>query len=120
MENNITCPSCGSTYLIEQIHPEQIHYGRLVCGNCRRWLAWIPKPEKVTAQLRRSHFISGLLMDSKLSPWERGFLRDIQNKRWLTAKQKLKFNQISIKIVGATYENTPSRGSGKGKRAMNI
>lgn len=43
-----------------------------------------------------------------------GFLRNIQSKRWLTPKQKHKFNQISLKIVGAIYENTPKRGITRG------
>ena len=110
------CPHCGS-FSIEKIcgaREPTNHYGRLVCSDCGRWLAWVPKPEKVTAQLQRNDFIQGLLLSSRLNSWEREFLNTIKSKSWLTLRQKHKFDQISLKINGAIYshENTPSDNSG--------
>ena len=120
--SHTVCPYCGS-FSIEKIcgaREPTNHYGRLVCNDCGRWIAWIPKPEKITAQLARNDFIQGLLLSSRLNSWEREFLRDIKSKSWLTLRQKQKFDQIALKINGAVYshENTPSRGSGRGERAI--
>lgn len=48
--DNFICPQCDSLYLIEKIHPEQTHYGRLVCGDCNRFIRWIPKPKNTPSR----------------------------------------------------------------------
>lgn len=40
----LTCPRCGSPYLVTTVLDSGPHYGRLDCGACHRWLRWIPKP----------------------------------------------------------------------------
>lgn len=44
--NNFICPTCDSLHLVEEIHPEQTHYGRLVCGDCGRFIKWLPRPKR--------------------------------------------------------------------------
>lgn len=117
-----TCNYCGSFSLQKTIGGSEPHYGKLTCNDCGRWVCWLTNPEKITMQLRRTDFIRGLLLHSGLSAWERTFLQNIQAKRWLTPRQKQKFDQISLRVNGAvfTYENTPSRGSGRGADAVTV
>ena len=116
------CHHCGS-FSIEKIcgicEPTN-HYGRLVCNDCGRWLAWIPDPKVTELVDKRNTYIDGLLGYSGISSWERVFLRSIKGRRWLSDRQQLKFDQICIRLIGKRYENTPIRGNGRGERAMNF
>ena len=42
------CPRCGSTHLVHQVGDAEktVHYGRVTCGNCNKWIKWIPKPKQ--------------------------------------------------------------------------
>jgi hypothetical protein len=114
------CPHCGS-FAIEKIcgaREPTNHYGRLVCSDCGRWLAWVPNPEITELINQRNLYIDGLLQYSGISSWEQTFLRSIKGRRWLSDKQQLKFDEISTRLIGKKYENTPSRGSGRGERAI--
>lgn len=49
MSEPLNCRHCGSSNLIRQVgddEPTSIHYGRLVCGDCNKWIKWIPKPKQ--------------------------------------------------------------------------
>jgi hypothetical protein len=41
----VTCEKCGEDGTDTILTPELIHYGKQVCAGCRKFEAWIPKPE---------------------------------------------------------------------------
>ncbi|MGB6300799.1 MAG: hypothetical protein WBF90_32130 [Rivularia sp. (in: cyanobacteria)] len=111
------CPKCDSSNLTEVIHPDQKHYGRLICHDCKNFIKWLPDPAITLLIDQRNRYIDGLLGYSGISSWERTFLRNIKESRWLSDRQQQKFDQICIRLVGKSYENTPNRG-GRGERAI--
>jgi len=48
------CPHCKSKNLIRQVGDDEpsIHYGRLTCGDCTRFIKWLPKPENAFAKFK--------------------------------------------------------------------
>ena len=42
------CPHCGSTHLVHQVGDDEptIHFGRVTCRDCNKWIKWIPKPKQ--------------------------------------------------------------------------
>jgi hypothetical protein len=39
------CKKCGiQTDGVETIEADTIHYARLTCSHCGRWIKWVPKP----------------------------------------------------------------------------
>ena len=40
------CKYCNSTNLKHETLPENsIHYAKIICNNCLKWLAWLPNPK---------------------------------------------------------------------------
>ena len=71
------------------------HYSKLICAQCGQWITWGRSP-LVTAE----HDARVLLIDRYLkygfcNQWQRDFLRNIRDKRWLTDKQKAKYESIT-------------------------
>lgn len=109
------CPRCDSTNLVEQKGDDEPtkHYGRLMCGDCGKWIAWLRDPSvTISSQIRERH-INRLLKYSDhngyslLTSWDRQFLKNISNKRWLTDKQATCYQKICIKmssVVGLTED----------------
>lgn len=46
MSEVLICPHCHSANLISQVGDDEptVHFGRLSCGDCNKWIKWIPKP----------------------------------------------------------------------------
>ncbi|NJM23574.1 MAG: hypothetical protein HC907_35615 [Richelia sp. SM1_7_0] len=66
------CPSCGSYKVLESLEPEtSIHYGRVTCSECGRFIRWMPKPKVPDISIAK------LLHGTGLEPWERKFLKTI-------------------------------------------
>lgn len=40
-----TCDDCGSELVFNKT-PNSVHYGRLDCPNCDRWIKWVSNPDK--------------------------------------------------------------------------
>lgn len=109
------CPRCDSTNLIEQKGDDEPtkHYGRLMCGDCGKWIRWLRDPSvTVSSQIREQH-ISRMFSycdhngNNPLTSWDRQFLKNISNKRWLTDKQAACYQKIYIKmssVVGFTED----------------
>ena len=69
---NDFCPSCGSLNTIEALEPpNSVHFGRLNCNDCKRFIRWLPKPKIFQV------CITKLLQNSTLQPWERQFLKTV-------------------------------------------
>lgn len=48
MTEPIICRHCKSNNLAHitgDDEPTSIHYGRVVCRDCNKWIKWIPKPK---------------------------------------------------------------------------
>jgi 5-methylcytosine-specific restriction endonuclease McrA len=39
------CPHCGSVELLTEVMSQGVHYAKLSCNSCRRFIEWLPKPE---------------------------------------------------------------------------
>lgn len=45
-DSSLVCLGCDSLHLIRVVGDEpSIHYGRLICGDCGRFIKWLPKPK---------------------------------------------------------------------------
>lgn len=79
------CPCCDSIFQISQDN-------YFICGDCGNYgsTAEYQVPEKTE--------IDKLLESQILSTWERFFLKNINRKRLISKKQKLKLNEIREKI----------------------
>lgn len=50
------CDRCGSTAEPETIiEPAGKHYARLVCGGCKRWIKFLPKPDSEKVGRPKAH-----------------------------------------------------------------
>lgn len=87
------CPKCNSTYLVETILSGSVHHGKLTCGNCERFIKWLPKPAKVP-----EISIIKLLHSTALESWERKFLKTIVYRSNLTKGEMVVLETISAKI----------------------
>lgn len=84
----IPCPNCDSLYQIKSDRS-------LICGDCGTFVAEIYE----SSELDSCKFnISQMLRSPNLNSWENFFLRNIQNRKYLTLKQQEKLSQISQKI----------------------
>jgi hypothetical protein len=65
------CRHCNSTNTIECILPSGVHYAKLECHDCGRFIKWLPKP------VVHEVCITKLLSSANLETWERQFLKII-------------------------------------------
>lgn len=84
----IPCPNCDSLYQIKSNRSS-------ICGDCGTFVAEIYQPCQSNSQ---KFNIGQMLRSPNLNSWENFFLRNIQNKKYLTLKQQEKLSQISQKI----------------------
>lgn len=87
--------------LMPQGHP---HHAREVCTTCRRFIRWSAKPTTLDRRTLNSFRIARLGMCEGLSKWERGFVRDISQRRKLSPKQQ----QIIDRLCADYLEAKPS------------
>lgn len=97
------CPRCKSQNLIRQTGDDEptAQYGRLICGDCTKFLGWLKDPSITLELQERQRAIATILIEhkSKLNTWEQGFLKSIYNKRWLTAKQRERLNVVGLRCL---------------------
>ncbi|WP_169158258.1 hypothetical protein [Brasilonema bromeliae] len=97
------CPSCGGYNFIESLEPEtSLHYGRLTCNECGRFVKWLRKPRK-TPDIS----VARLLNSTGLEPWEKKFLKAVVCRN-LTKAEVIVVQAIANKVNPATV----GRGSG--------
>jgi hypothetical protein len=71
-----------------------LHYARLSCAICGRFLRWLPRPETIERQRVSAFRLARLAMCSLLSDWERSFVRDVSRLRKLSPKQQAVIDQL--------------------------
>lgn len=96
------CPSCGSYKVLESLEPEtSIHYGRVTCSECGRFIRWMPKPKVPDISIAK------LLHGTGLEPWERKFLKTI------ACRTPTKAESIVLEAIWTKINPVPSgRGTG--------
>ena len=99
-----TCNKCFSTNLVQITQPEERtnQYGRLSCGDCGRWLSWLPNPLITQKQEERNQAITKILANyrSRLTTAEINFLQSVSKCRTLSPKQESWLNQIGMRWLG--------------------
>lgn len=96
------CQSCQSRNFVESLEPEtSIHYGRVTCGDCQRFIKWLPKPKVAEISIIR------LLQSAKhLNSWEVKFLKTVVYRNPTNAESIViqaiqeKINSVSERSTG--------------------
>ena len=73
---------------IERMPPGHIHFAAEQCADCGRLLRWLPRPGTIQRRRLNAFRLARLLMCDKLNSWERGFVRDLSQRRKLSPKQQ--------------------------------
>jgi len=108
------CPQCQSNNLVRITGDAErtIHYGRLSCSDCGRWICWLRDPSTTITTLQRQQAIDTLLQyRHQLTDWEFKFVRSIYKSRYLTPKQRDKLNAIGLRIlkIRICLDESPSK-----------
>lgn len=113
MIDSSICPRCDSLHILRITGDDEPtkHYGRLICGDCGKFITWLRDPSVSLNHLHRKETIDNALATSDLNQWERDFLKSIYEKRTLSPRQLSTYQRIYQKI-------TPNRVSGRGERAI--
>ncbi|MBE9229149.1 hypothetical protein IQ264_27480 [Phormidium sp. LEGE 05292] len=95
-ENIHPCPNCLGTDVIFIATQNLIHEGKLVCGDCGRFIKWTPKRANQVKQLDTQKLIAQLLASGTgLSKWEVCFLWSVKGQKKLSPKQRETLNKIA-------------------------
>jgi hypothetical protein len=91
---------CKHTKIEEIKMPDDyMHYGKSVCGDCGKFINWIPNPN-VTAKFKQRQKDCDVLLSLKvISEYEREFLDNIQTIRILSLKQQTFYDSIVEKYM---------------------
>jgi 5-methylcytosine-specific restriction endonuclease McrA len=88
MTENVACTKCGCEERKEELTPNLVHYGKLVCAGCGKMLTWIPKPDVEKSRRPANH-------NSLVKKYSRGFcelcLRGLEE---LPARQTLEGHHV--------------------------
>ena len=76
-------------------HP---HYAALKCGQCDRFLDWMPIPGTEGKRRDTSARVNRLLKLSSLTQWEKDFLASIAKQKKLSPKQQETLAKIEAKV----------------------
>jgi len=71
----------------ERLPAGHVHFGKVRCLDCGRFIRWEPKPETI-ARYRLSGFkLARLAMNSQLNAWERNFVQSLLGHHKLSPRQ---------------------------------
>ena len=101
--NSITLPlphsyqQCShSAKKIERMPAGHVHFAAERCVNCRRLLRWLPRPETIARRKVNGFRLAKLSMCERLNSWERGFIRDLTQRRKLAATTRISTSSSKI------------------------
>ena len=84
------CPTCNGI-LRELILHSGLHYSRIECGECERFIRWGRSPSLLAKQQILEHKISFLAVKTCLTEWEASFItsvtQQLDNNKNLSPKQ---------------------------------
>lgn len=91
-------PECCHSNPVEILEPRSSpHYARRVCPKCKKFLAWVPKPETIERRKENSIILTQLSKIT-LPAWERRFVRELATHSNITPKQ-----QAQLYLLRDTY-----------------
>ena len=64
------------------------HYAAEYCAACGAFIRWLPKPQSVERRRLNGLKLAKLGMCSGLNAWERGFVRDVAQRRKVSPRQQ--------------------------------
>ena len=86
----INCPTCNGN-LRELILHSGLHYSRIECAECERFIRWGRSPSSLARQQVLEHKISSLAVRTSLTDWEASFIASVtlqlEQKKNLSPKQ---------------------------------
>ena len=83
------------------------HHAREVCRDCGAFLRWLPSPGALERQRFNLFKLSKLVMLPNLTGWERGFIRDVSQRKKLSPQQQ----QILDRLAWLYLEGTPGHST---------
>ena len=78
------CIDCKVECIFEKT-PNSIHYGKIVCPNCNRWIRWVQNPNKVNQRTKTSkHSIQQIMKyhNFEINPFCFLCLREMEQLGW--------------------------------------
>ncbi len=86
----INCPTCNGI-LRELILHSGLHYSRIECAECERFIRWGRSPSSLAKQQILEHKINLLAARTSLTEWEASFIASVslqlEQKKNLSPKQ---------------------------------
>jgi len=90
------CPRCNCLETKEIILPKNSkQYSRIECANCHQFIKFGRSPLVTAEHESRIKVIDRYLKYGFCSLWQRNFLKNIRDKRWLTDKQRATYESIT-------------------------
>jgi hypothetical protein len=86
------CPHVATH--VEFCAPGFVHYSRVICDRCGRFLDWLPRPSNAVRRRMIARRLALLGRSSELNPWEHRFVKDVSEKRKLSPRQEQKVDEI--------------------------
>lgn len=90
-------------YYTEYMPTDYIHYAKIICTDCDKFIKWAENPEVTKKYIERQNVICHIeqTFTNRLTDWEKSFLTDIFFLRFLTPKRLEYYNKI-IKKYNST------------------
>jgi hypothetical protein len=91
---------CLHQTLVKVINdPPSVHYGKLICSQCGRFIKWIPNPHTIERVIQQEVLINQMIdvYHTRMSSYEIIFLSDIKSNKFLLPKQLLFFEELKKK-----------------------
>ena len=98
--------SCShSATHIEFCAPGFVHYARVICDRCGRFVDWLPRPSTLMRRKMMAYRLGLLARAARLSPWERGFVESVSEKRKLSPRQQAKCDELWSTHTRRSFNN---------------
>lgn len=80
IERDQRCVDCGSNRVVEVILNGSVHYSRIECAQCRRFITWGKKPSTVAHTAKLAERIDALRILDAPDGWEREFVQSVADQ----------------------------------------
>jgi hypothetical protein len=88
-----------SSTRIELCPKTHVHHAAEVCSLCGAWVRWVEKPSSLSRRIRNALRLAWLEECQKLSPWEKGFVRDVMWQRKLSPRQQHVLDRLAASYL---------------------
>lgn len=94
-QHTLICPQCGSSKFKEIVVDSGVHYSKIHCLDCDRFIRWGKNPQTIQRERDRQVLVDRLLSRDDLNDWQRGFLTSIRSQHKLTPKQQQALDKLA-------------------------